>query len=124
MEYSFDFDGLPVPLRSERWRTLEEVWVFISSDLTFFSVALGRESMSGHWCFLCQLRRAIFSQSHNRAKMWTMAELLRVAADVNGGKPKMGVKKKPWWPFIPLEHFIIPLLHVLIGIGNNLLDSF
>jgi hypothetical protein len=22
------------------------------------------------------------------------------------------VKKKPWWPFIPVSHFMVPLLHL------------
>jgi len=38
------------------------------------------------------------------------------------GEPKLGVKKKPWWPFIPVSHFMVPLLHCEIGIGNQLLD--
>ena len=33
-----------------------------------------------------------------------------------------GVKKKPWWPFIPITHYVIPLLHCMIGVGNQLLD--
>ncbi len=31
-------------------------------------------------------------------------------------------KQKPWWPFIPVSHYMIPLLHCMIGIGNQLLD--
>jgi hypothetical protein len=38
------------------------------------------------------------------------------------GEPKLGVKKKPWWPFIPVSHFMVPLLHCEIGIGNQLVD--
>jgi hypothetical protein len=42
-------------------------------------------------------------------------------------KPKKGIhclgyKKKPWWPFIPLDHYMVHLLHCEIGIGNQLLD--
>ncbi len=36
----------------------------------------------------------------------------------------MGVKQEPWWPFLKFEHHIVPLLHCLIGIGNNLLNKF
>ena len=56
--------------------------------------------------------------------MWTMEELLKMASKIDGGKPQMGIKKEPWWPFIPLSHYVVPLLHVLIGIGNDLLDGF
>jgi len=29
------------------------------------------------------------------------------------GEPMLGVKvkQKPWWPFIPLSNYMIPLLH-------------
>ena len=81
--------------------------------------------MSGHWCYLCKLCRSLFADAgHKAGEMWTMAELLRVAQEVDGGTPKHGVKSKPWWPFIPLENYVIPLLHLLIGIGNDLLQSF
>ena len=36
----------------------------------------------------------------------------------------MSIKDAPWWPFINLECFVVPLLHALIGIGNDLLDQF
>ena len=66
----------------------------------------------------------MFAQCGEAAEAWTMEELVRVANLVNGGKPQQGVKTQPWWPFIPLSHYMIPLLHVLIGIGNDLLESF
>ncbi len=44
-------------------------------------------------------------------------------AEKQKGEPKLGVKKKPWWPFIPVTHYMVPLLHCEIGIGNQLLDT-
>jgi hypothetical protein len=38
-------------------------------------------------------------------------------------EPKLGVKKKPWWPLIPVSHFMVLLLHCEIGMGNQLLDK-
>jgi hypothetical protein len=35
---------------------------------------------------------------------------------------KVGHEEKLWWPFIPVTHYMIPLLHCKIGIGNQLLD--
>ncbi len=35
----------------------------------------------------------------------------------------LGVKQKPWWPFIPLSNYMIPLLHCKIGIGNQMLEK-
>ena len=39
-------------------------------------------------------------------------------------KPQNGVKTTTWWPFIPMNHFIVPLLHCLIGVGDNILTKF
>ena len=36
--------------------------------------------------------------------------------------PVLGAKQKPWWPFIPLQNYVAPLLHFEISIGNQLLD--
>jgi hypothetical protein len=53
-----------------------------------------------------------------------MDELVRCGkdAETKKGDTLLGVKKKPWWPFIPLDHYMVPLLHCEIGIGNQLLD--
>ena len=42
-------------------------------------------------------------------------------AATQNGKLEMGVKQMPWFPFIPVAHHMVPLLHCMIGIGNNLL---
>jgi hypothetical protein len=54
-----------------------------------------------------------------------MEELVRCGKDAekNKGNPVLGVKKKPWWPFIPLMNYLVPLLHCLIGKGNQLLEK-
>jgi len=103
-----------------------KTWLFVTGDLAFYAMALGRESMSGHWCFLCKLKKSMFA-SGDAGDHWTMEQLIDVANKVESSKnkkPQEGVKTKPWWPFIPLKHFMVPLLHVLIGIGNDLLTSF
>jgi hypothetical protein len=32
----------------------------------------------------------------------------------------VGVREFPFWSFIALEHVLIPVLHELLGLGNNL----
>ena len=58
------------------------------------------------------------------SEMWTMDELVRfgIIAESTDGKPKLGIKQRPWWPFIPLTNYVTPLLHCEIGIGNVLLE--
>jgi hypothetical protein len=85
-------------------------------------MALGKESMAGHWCMQCKASQHQFSDD---CKLWTMDELVRCGedAETRQGDPLLGVKKKPWWPFLPLGNYMVPLLHCLIGIGNQLLEK-
>ena len=36
----------------------------------------------------------------------------------------MGMKNSPWFQCILLEKYVVPLLHCLIGTGNNLFAKF
>ncbi len=96
--------------------------VFVTGDLAYQAMALGKESMAGHWCMQCKASRLQFKHD---CEMWMMEELVRCGKDAekNKGNPVLGVKKKPWWPFIPLSNYLVPLLHCLIGIGNQLLEK-
>jgi hypothetical protein len=95
--------------------------VFVTGNLALQAMALGKESMVGHWCMQCKATRLKFTDD---CELWTMEDLMRCGknAEKNKGNPVLGVKKKPWWPFIPLAHYMVPLLHCKIGVGNQLLD--
>jgi len=81
--------------------------------------------MAAH-CYLCQLSHNEFLDLLKDGKSWSSADLLEVAAQV-GANPKlklmMGVKDVLWRSFIPVENFVVPLLHVLIGVFNDLWDK-
>lgn len=97
--------------------------VYITGDLAFQAIALGKEGMAPHWCTLCKAHKKKFLDSDCNCNLWTMVELCRLGneAEASSGKPKLGVKKCPWWPFIPVCNYIVPLLHCEIGVGNQLL---
>ena len=44
-------------------------------------------------------------------------------AETTKGNPLLGVKQRPWWPFIPISNYMTPILHCEIVIGNQLLDK-
>jgi hypothetical protein len=44
-------------------------------------------------------------------------------AETKKREPMLGVKQKPWWPFIPFSNYMIPLLHCEIGIGYQMLEK-
>ncbi len=53
--------------------------------------------------------------------MWTMEKMLApgvIAEETN--QPHLGQKTKLWWDFIQLTHYVTPLLHCEIGIGNDI----
>ena len=58
------------------------------------------------------------------SEMWMMDELERcgIIGESTNNEPKLGIKQRPWWPFIPLTNYVTPLLHCEIGIGNVLLE--
>jgi len=35
-----------------------------------------------------------------------------------------GQKEAPLWSFIPINRMLVPILHILLGLGNDLLDNF
>ena len=57
-----------------------QVDLYVTGDLAFQAMALGKESMSGHWCMQCtmQMQCTLTEAQLNEVKMWTMEELCRL----------------------------------------------
>lgn len=99
--------------------TIEKVDCYITGDLAFQAMAMGRESMAGYWCLQC---RANWPQFLEDQAPWTMVDLCDHAEEAKRKKkPQMGVKQTPWFEFIPVANHVVPLLHCEIGVGNDLL---
>jgi len=111
--------------------------MYIVGDLAFYALILGKEGMSGDWCHLCTLPAAEFKDLMKDGDPYTYLFMkqkadeykVKMAAWKTSGrktKPKAtcGMKDEPWWTFIPLANFIVPLLHCLIGIGDNIFVKF
>jgi hypothetical protein len=91
--------------------------VFVTGDL-FQAITIGKESMAGHWCMQCKATRLQFTDV---CKLWTMEDLVKCdeEAEKNKGNPVLGVKRKPWWPFIPLAHYMVPILERFWRFGTG-----
>jgi hypothetical protein len=98
--------------------------MYITGDLAMQFMATGRESMAGHWCLQCMASKVQFL---DEMRLWTMDDLNKLGEKAENRRkeeqPQLGIKQRPWWPFIPLSHYMVPLLHCEIGIGNQLLDK-
>ena len=99
-----------------------KVKIFVTGDLAFYAMVLGKEGMSPHWCHLCKLSRKEFQDMNAEGDKWTNEAMKATAEEVaTDGKWRLGVKSKLWWPFIDIQNYVVPLLHTLIGIGNDIL---
>ena len=53
----------------------------------------------------------------------TIEAILKLTLDkTKKGADRLGVKCKPYWDFIPVRNYTIPLLHILIGVFNDVDD--
>jgi hypothetical protein len=105
--------------------SINKVDAFVPGNLAYQAMALGREGISPHHCPHCKMGRSEFKNIDAIGLPWTMKEYTKVGwQSRESGNSQLGVKKEPWWQFIPLENYVVPLLHMLIGIGNQMLARF
>jgi len=107
-----------------------EMRTFVAGDLAFFSTLLGKENMSSVWCTWCKLSKVEWAQTgHPLGECWTINDLLDLRQNVACGnlasvtENLKGCMEEPLFDSVPVDNYIIPVLHLLIGIGNNLLNS-
>jgi hypothetical protein len=57
--------------------------------------------------------------------VWMMEKTIWLGkeAERKKGELKLGIKQQPWWPFIPVSNYMVPLLHYEISIGNQLVGK-
>ena len=128
-----------------------QVKLYNVGDLAWYGIPLGKEGMSGKWCHICQLSAKEFADLTKTGTLWTHPEMKRLGDEYQRKlkqaieeaeqkarkarkpisevkpkevKPEKGMKEAPWWPFIPVAAFVVPLLHCLIGVGNDVLSRF
>jgi hypothetical protein len=82
--------------KQTRSQNAYRVDLYVTGDLAFQAMALGKESMAGWWCMLCKSARSKFM--NDTIEMWTMEEYMRCGsnAESSKGKPQLGVKQWPW----------------------------
>jgi hypothetical protein len=97
--------------------------VSLASDILLHAIALGKEGSAGWWCSYCQLFKPNWQRAdHQRGSLWTIESISQHAEQVGVLRTPQeikGVKTKPVLPSIPVERYIIPMLHITIGKGND-----
>ncbi len=108
------------------------VRLYMTGDLAFYSTILGRENMSGAWCYVCSLSHQAFQPlEYTEGYKWTFDKLELHLEKLNDGtlnkkvpQEVRGVTAKAIFDAVPLENWIDLVLHIFIGIGNGLLKFF
>jgi hypothetical protein len=105
--------------------------VFVTGDLAYFAAILGKVNMAGGWCTWCGLSPREWSPTeHDKGQLWTleaMAEVrtsIRVGITADTSANRQGCVDVPLRTCVPINSYILPILHTEIGIGNRLLKSF
>jgi hypothetical protein len=105
--------------------------VFVTGDLAYFAAILGKVNMAGGWCTWCQLSPKEWSPTeHDKGELWTLTAMEEVRTSITLGVTtdtsanRKGCVDAPLRTWVPIDSYILPILHTEIGIGNRLLKSF
>ncbi len=87
--------------------------------------------MAGGWCTWCGWSPKEWSPTdHDKGQLWTLEAMAEVRASIALGVTvdtsanRQGCVDEPLRTCVPINSYIIPILHTEIGIGNRLLKSF
>ena len=98
---------------------------YSAGDCAWQSYLNGKLNMSPHWCLYCPLSRSQFSDPNHPVVNWTIETLTEMANDASKkGADRLGVTGRPYFPWIPMINRILPILHLLLGIGNDIITYF
>ena len=100
---------------------------FISGDLAFLCMIVGKEGYEGDWCYLCDLFHTHWQQQdHNVGVEWTtesLKEKHELNQQLNAKGTKMcGVRERPFFQKVKHGNIIFSVLHAMMGIGNAGVD--
>ena len=106
----------------------------IAGDLAWECFCLGKEGASNHWCIYCKYSPSEWTKAFHdegegvcppAGERWTIDGLNSMADDSTKKDAKrLGVKKRTFFPWIPVENYILPVLHLKIGLINDVIDYF
>ena len=103
----------------------------ICGDLAFFATILGKENMSSTWCTWCMLSKMQCSAGgHELGDLWDIQKTKDIREGVErkeiSQRPEnlKGCTHMPLFDAVPIQNFILSILHIIIGVGNKFMFSF
>jgi hypothetical protein len=109
---------------AEGTHIVHHVEIYNTGDLKLMAMLLGMADMSNEWCIFCFWCSGQWRfDTHQLGEEQTIEKQISLAEDgTKKGADRLGVKGLPYWPFIPICNYTIPLLHILIGVFNDIDD--
>ncbi|CAB9516818.1 unknown protein [Seminavis robusta] len=100
---------------------------FVVGDLAFYSLFLGKENMSGHHCWECQMMWKQFQKDPTKiGRMWTLRLMRRrykklESKELKRSKPiqEKGIRTLPLFDCIEPVNWLPPPLHGVILLANT-----
>jgi hypothetical protein len=105
-----------------------QIRAFMAGDLAFYATVLGKPNMSPCWCTWCMLSKLQWNiEGHRAGPEWTVDKIIEIRNNVANGlaeKPEtiFGCTHSPLFDAVPINNYIVSVLHIIIGIGNSLVD--
>ena len=105
--------------------------VLNTGDIKWLAMLLGMEGHSGCWCIHCLLSPSEWKQANHAAGIAKTVALINQTVDTHNidehtaSDPKYrGVSSRPVFDFLPVSSFVLPILHIRIGIFNDIDNWF
>ena len=100
---------------------------FISGDLAFLCMIMGKEGYEGDWCYLCDLFHTDWQElNHKLGTEWTTQGIETRHTENVQSKAKWthkgGVKERPYFRSVKNQNVFFSVLHAMMGLGNNCVD--
>ena len=114
------------------WVVIPNFRLFICGDLAYFLTIQGRDGASGSRCPYCQInlahnRKNKNSENHHNCPLLSLEQMVSLGQSAAGDPSKKGdykgFKNPPHFDVEP-GNFIVPLLHLEIGLVNYAWQSF
>jgi hypothetical protein len=107
--------------------------LYIAGDMKFEFTMAGRDGHAGSSCLWCKLTKKEWSKIHVEGSAelgipWTLNDMFAMNAEAqqrqsnNEDGDMQALKENPFWTFIPIGRYLFPVLHDLLGLGNNVMD--
>ncbi len=88
---------------------------------------VGKEDGDRYWCHWCQMPKTEWQQwpyATTKPTCWTIEELVEKGTEYDGKKRVRGLKDPPLFDCVRIERYIVPALHLQLGLGNRILKDF